>query len=185
MRLFYLVLLLFTTAVYADNSYYCANTSQSVSVGETLQQVFACCGAPTNTNSTAVLAQTPNASSQQWVYTKGIATITAQGIVPAPNSPTVIFTIENGVVTQVQHSGTAMLDNIACNLVQSLGVTRTAAAARVTCGNPTYIQAIPQINTTTHDITTWTYNHGPYQPQIIFTFTDGYLSNIKAGQLGT
>jgi hypothetical protein len=25
----------------------------------------------------------------------------------------------------------------------------------------------------------------PYQPQIIFTFTDGYLSNIKLGQMGT
>jgi hypothetical protein len=178
-------LFFFTTAIYADNVYYCANSSQSVSVGESLQQVFSACGAPTTTSNTEQLVPATNIAAQQWVYTNGIASITTQGIVPAPNSSTVIFTIDNGVVTQVQHSGATMLGNIGCNLVQSLGVNSTAAAVHLTCGNPTYIQAVPKANSITHNITTWTYNHGPYQPQIIFTFTDGSLSNIKSGQLGT
>jgi hypothetical protein len=178
------VLLFFTSLVYADNFYYCANTNQGVSVGENITQVFTACGAPTTMSTQQQLVPTVNTAAQ-WVYTTGTAKITAQGIVPPANAPSLIFTIQNGVVTQIQRSGAIMSSNLGCDMAQAIGVNSTAAAVRLVCGNPTYIQPASGTNSIQHTSTTWIYNHGPFQPQIIFTFTDGKLMNIKSGQLGS
>jgi hypothetical protein len=183
MKCLCLVLLFSSSVVYADNSYYCANTNQGVSIGENITQVFTACGAPTTTSTQQQLVPMLN-TAEQWVYTTGTATITAQGIIPPANAPSLMFTIQNGVVTQIKHTGIIMSSNVGCNIAQTIGVNSTAAAVRLACGNPTYIQPAAGTNSAQHTTTTWIYNHGPFQPQIIFIFTDNVLTNIKSGQLG-
>lgn len=169
---------------FADNTYYCANTNQSVSVGETLPQVQLACGNPTSTSTSQQQVSSNINSGQQWIYTQGTFTATPQGYVLSQNVPSLIFIIQNGLVTQIQRSGSVAVGGLSCGLAQAIGINSTAAAVRIACGNPNYIQPYQQNNAQTHAITTWVYNHGPFQPQIIFTFTDGKLSNIQSGQLG-
>lgn len=171
------------------DSFYCQYANKPVNTGEAMADVQAACGAPTSASTqvdtSTSTTTTPQNSTQQWVYTALGRMTTPQGTTAMGMVPALVFTITNDQVTQIQRSGSPLAQSIPCGIASTLGVNSTGEMVRLACGNPSYIQNVPGNNVTTQNVTVWTYNRGPYEPQMIFDFENGVLTKIVSGQLGS
>ncbi len=176
------------TAIYINNSFaesfYCANTNGAIATGDSMDDVQAQCGAPTSTST-----RTDNISSTnnevQWIYASQGMTLSPQGTYIRGLVPYLTITLQNDKVIEIQRTSNTIPTSITCGLSQAVGVNSTSEMILLACGRPTMIQTIQTPNNTTQNVTIWTYNRGPYQPQIILDFVGGKLTQIISGQLGT
>lgn len=161
------------------NSYYCPTTFQNVKVGDNMDDVRAACGNPTATNTQQQQTSTPTTVTQ-WVYTLGLFSI--KGVTVDLPTLTIAFD-SNQKVMQIDRSG-AFVSAGYCAANGMVNIGDPASAVLLTCGRPSFISTREQAVTTANSITEWTYNNGPYKPQIIFDFQDGKLTQISSGALG-
>lgn len=175
--------IIYMTNCYAT-SFYCANTNGAIATGYSMDDVQAQCGAPTTVSTRTDSVASTNTETQ-WIYA-------AQGMSRSPTGaympgliPYLTVTLQNDKVTQIQRGSSTMPTSLSCAMSQAVAINSTGEMIIVACGKPTMTQSIQTPNNTTQDVTIWTYNRGPYQPQIILDFVDDKLTQITAGQLGT
>lgn len=162
-------------------SYYCDNTGRNVNSGDSTAVVTQNCGAPTSMTAREDVVSQP-IQVTEWVYSSSpLSTKTTETV-----RPFISVMFSNSKVTQVQKGGTAITsDTIYCSLTGTIHIGDTQDSVRQNCGSPTYVNVRQIANNVVKKYKVWTYNFGPYRPQIIFTFDEqGNLQDIKAGQLG-
>lgn len=180
------ICLLFASLITVSNvsaatfpSYYCPTTYQSVRIGDDSTTLRAACGNPNTVTTRQEQIQTPT-QTLVWIYTLGLFSVKGASFF----LPTLTITFDNNQkVIQVDRSGTVIVTGFcAINGVVNLGDSATQVLA--TCGQPSYASTRQQVTNSSKDITEWTYNYGPYKPQIIFDLEDDKITQITSGQLG-
>jgi hypothetical protein len=181
LNIFLFFIVLFASNAFAATfpSYYCTKTFQTVKLGDTPDVVSTACGTPTTTATQQVPINTP-ITTTQWVYALGLLNI--KGTTLFLPTVTVIFD-DNQKVIEIQRSNSIVAAGY-CSINGLINVGDPARNVLLACGQPTSINTQHQTITTNKIITEWTYNNGPYQPQILFDFEDGKLTQITSGQLG-
>src|SRR6185312_13432690 len=180
MRVFLFFLsLLFSAVIYADgsSSYYCINTYQLVKIGDTADTVRTACGAPTTTTTEEKQISTP-VTFTRWTYTLGHKLI--KGVWFYLPSLIIIFN-DQQQVTQIEQNGAAIAVGSYCAINNMVNIGDTKDSVLLACGRPDFINTRQEAATSTKTITRWTYNNGPYKPQMLFDFEDGKLSTITTG----
>jgi hypothetical protein len=165
-------------------SFYCANTNGAIATGDSMDDVQAECGAPTSVSSRTDTTSSTN-NEMQWIYAAQGMTLSPQGTYMRGLVPYLTVTLQNDKVIQIQRTSNAMPTSITCGISQTVGINSTGEMILLACGRPTMTQTIQTPNNSTQEVTVWTYNRGPYEPQIILDFEDGKLTQIISGQLGT
>lgn len=175
MRYSWLALILLCTNAFAMNSYYCINTGKVINLGQHIADVTTACGPPTIISSREDKIETP-ITLTQWIY--GIP-VDKAGLIPTLR---VTFD-ENNLVSKIDKSG-IVLNSLFCNINGMIKNGDAQATVRLACGAPALINSIATTKSSVKTINEWTYNFGPYQPQIIFEFDGDTLTQIKTGSLG-
>lgn len=159
-------------------NFVCPNTYQTVMTGYSSAQVAQACGQPAAVASQQQI-QTKPIQLQQWVYNPTTSnTNTGQFM------PQLIITFNNeNLVTQISVSNQTYANNFPCYSMGRIQVGTSAQQVSLQCGQPRYVNNIQQGVSVPVTVTTWTYNFGSYKPQMIFTFENDQLSDIKMGQL--
>jgi hypothetical protein len=180
-NIFYLFLILFFNAAYAATfpSYYCANTFQTVKLGDSPDTVRTACGQPSTNITHQVPVVTPTTITQ-WTYTLGLLSFKGTAFF----LPTILITFDNNQqVTQISRNNSFVITSY-CALNGTINVGDPASKVLATCGQPSFVNTQQQAVTTSKNVSEWTYNFGPYKPQIIFDFENNQLAQITSGQLG-
>ena len=176
------------TSFYFNNSlaasFYCADTNGAIATGDTTDAVQAACGAPTTITTRTDTISSTN-TEIQWIYASQGMAMTPQGRYMPGLVPYLTITLQNDKVIQIQKTNNTLPSSITCGMSQAVGINSTSEMILLACGRPTLTQTVQTPNNTTQDVTVWTYNRGPYQPQIILDFVGGKLTQIISGQLGT
>lgn len=177
----WLTLLFFSPVIYATgySNYYCDKTYQSVKVGDTMETVHAACSEPTTTNTRAEQTSTPT-SIIQWVYSLGLFSIKNVTF----NLPTITINFKDQKVIEIIRSDLPVATNGYCGINALISIGDSMSQVLFVCGQPNFINNTQRDITTTKSIMEWTYNNGPYKPQIIFDFENGQVTKIASGQLG-
>lgn len=178
---FFLSIFLFFNTAYAATfpSYYCDSTFQTVKVGDTAMAVQAACGQPTTSTTNQVPVVTPTTTTQ-WIYSLGLFSI--KGVSYSLPTLTIQFD-SNQRVIQIERSN-SLVSSGYCAASGVINIGDPMNTVLLTCGQPNFTSVHQQPITTTKDVTEWTYNFGPYKPQIIFDFEGGLVTQISSGQLG-
>lgn len=160
------------------SNYYCEKTFSVVKVGDSMEAIKAACGEPTNISTQEQTV--PNTTSAvKWVYNLGMFTI--KGVVF--NLPMINLTFREQKVVDVNRNGLPVTAGYcAINGLVTLGDTMDKVL--LNCGQPNFTTTAELQNSTSKTITQWTYNFGPYRPQIIFNFDNEKVIQISNGQLG-
>ncbi len=176
--------ILFSVNSYAA-SFYCANTNGAIATGDSMDEVQAQCGAPTNTSTRTDTVASTNTETQ-WIYaTQGMA-MTPQGTYAPGLVPYLTVTIQDNKVIQIQRTTNNIMPNsLTCGLSQAVSINSPSESILLACGKPTLTQTVQTPKNTMQEVTIWTYNRGPYEPQIILNFEGGKLTQIISGQDGT
>lgn len=172
---------LFCGVAYAATfpSYYCANTFRTVKLGDSMDTVRMACGQPTSVTTQQIPVSTP-VTVTEWVYTLGLFSIKGTSFF----LPTITITFDNNKnVTQIARSNSLVATGY-CAINGVINVGDSMNKVLFTCGQPNYTNTRQQAVNTSKTITEWTYNFGPYKPQIIFDFENGQTTQIASGQLG-
>jgi outer membrane protein assembly factor BamE (lipoprotein component of BamABCDE complex) len=176
--------IIFNSDLYAA-TFVCPNTYQTVATGYTTEQVRSACGNPTNTTTQSGIVNVP-VTYEQWVYT--LASPTGQSNAPSDKQQEAQLTItfnNNGVVESINTKNASTIIGMPCHDFNQLQVGASKNDVQMQCGSPTSINTIQRVINQQQNITIWTYNYGQYRPQMIFTFQDDKLTEIRTGQLGS
>lgn len=166
-------------------SFYCANTNGAIATGDSMDEVQVECGTPTNVSTRNDSVSSANTETQ-WIYAAQGMAMTPQGTYMPGLVPYLTVTIQDNKVTQIQRTSNNISANaLTCGLSQAVSINSSPDAILLACGKPTLSQTIQTPKTTTQEVTVWTYNRGPYEPQIILNFVDNKLTQIISGQDGT
>ena len=177
-----LLLLTFSASALADSSYFCMDTHQPVSVGDSMDFVAAACGEPsTKKDAQQSLANDSDNVLTQWVYTRADDTLPAKGgkknIV---QKPALTFSFQNGMLIQIDHHAPAEVTDTICLSMPEINHDNMHAV-KFLCGKPDHVITGNQVKNLSQSVTVWTYNFSPYQPPMDFIFSDGKLTDIRPG----
>lgn len=159
-------------------SFVCPNTYQTIMTGYSSAQVAQACGQPASTTSQQQV-QTKAMQSQQWVYNPSSSNTNTNQFMP---QLIITFNNENSV-TQISVSNQTYANNFPCYSMGRIQVGTSSSQVLLQCGPPRYVNNIQQGVNVPVTVAIWTYNFGAYKPQMIFTFENDQLSDIKMGQL--
>jgi len=177
--IFISTLFFYSNVIWAYSNYFCEKGARGVSVGDTIDTVRAACGDPTTVTTKNIQEASP-ASTVQWIYTLGF--IVAKNV--AVTLPTLTITFQNQVVTQLAKNGIPLVGDTNCTLTGVVRIGDSMDKVTAACGQPNMVNNSQQTVSINKEVMTWTYNFGPYQPQILFNFENGQLAQITSGQLG-
>lgn len=176
------MLLTFCTVANANtntSSFNCPNTFKTIQVGDSMEAVQAACG-PASSTATKQVQETTPTTTVQWTYSLGWMNGAQTSLLPS-----LVLTFKNNKVTQITRSGAPVALGAYCVLNGVINIGDSSDKVLQVCGEPNVISQSQQANTTTKTLIVWTYNYGPYRPQMILQFENGALSQITAGQLGS
>jgi hypothetical protein len=176
-RILMLGLLAITNSAFAAR-FVCPNTYQTVMTGFTSAQVASACGVPTTITTNNVASNAP-VVQEQWVYS--LRNPLSQGV--NQYFPELILTFQDDKVVQISSNNQSALSLFLCYRTNRIRIGSTSAEVRQNCGLPSSTNSIQTANSQEVALTEWVYNFGPYRPQMIFTFQNGVLQNIRMGQI--
>jgi hypothetical protein len=172
------ILFLFLANLTYAASFVCPNTFQTILTGDSMEQVTAACGPPTSTSTTDGRATTP-VYQTKWVYSPtNLIQFTSNELL----SEEIAIIFENDKVVAISSTESHALSKLQCLRHITLGSSNSDVIQQ--CGAPNYINHTVTGKTQSTTLNHWFYNYGRYKPQMIFTFQDGVLKDIKMGQLG-
>jgi len=174
--------LLFCIHAYAIGypSYYCANTFKSIRVGDSTDAVQAACGTPSATTMRQQQISMP-ATTVQWVYSLGF--LTSKNTIVSLPTLMVNFDANQRVVT-ITRGGAPINISVPCTINHTINIGDSMNTVMAACGPPNFTNSQQTTVNVTKYLLEWTYNFGPYKPQIILDFDNGQLTQIVSGQLG-
>lgn len=161
------------------NSYYCSQNFKGVAVGATMDSVRAACGNPSSTITKEVPVVTTT-NNVEWIYTLGVMEI--KGVLL--NVPTLTISFVDHKVTEIKQNNSLIAAASYCASNGTVNIGDQDISVLAACGQPNFISTEQRGHTTQKEVIEWTYNFGPYKPQIIFDFENGLLTQLSSGQLG-
>lgn len=177
-----IVLLFFVDPLQAATfpSYYCPTTYKTVKLGDSIDTVRAACGDPSMTTTRKGQVNTP-ITTTQWIYTLNLQNKKKNTF---DSQPAFSITFRDQKVIQIERNNLPPITGNNCVLNGLVNMGDTQDAVLSMCGQPNIVNSRQDSNTSTKEIVEWTYNFGPYKPQIIFDFENGVLTQIGSGALG-
>jgi hypothetical protein len=184
----FLLLLFFSSAGLAADfsSFVCPNTYRGVRVGDSMDAVTSACGKPTTVATEQKQTNTP-VTTTVWVYTQGgaLGSLNVKGVSLSLPTLTIAFD-SNQKVSSISSQGSSSNNSSLgyCGMGKTVNIGDSQETVKAECGEPTMVNSQESSSTTTQNVVVWTYNYGPYKPQIIFKFENGLLSGLSSGALG-
>ena len=164
---------------YPYQSYYCAKNFRNVSVGASMDEVRAACGDPTSTRVKQVQTQTPQ-DVTIWIYTLGLFSVHGATF----SLPSLTITFSDNKVIAIAKDNMPITAGGYCTINGLVNMGDTMSSVQALCGQPNIVSTRQQMQVNTKEVTEWVYNLGPYQPQVIFAFEAGTLTQINMGRNG-
>lgn len=160
------------------NSYYCPKTYRTVKVGDPMDTIRQACGQPTSQVTKQVQVNNPLITTQ-WLYNIGEINVKGTSV----SAPGLAITFRDQQVIKIENNAAASAASVCGG--GNINIGDDVNKVLLTCGRPSAINTQQEANTTTKEITEWTYSFGPYQPQIIFNFEGGVVTQISSGTMGS
>lgn len=183
--IFFIFLFFSEAGLAADfSSFVCPNTYRDVKVGDSMDIVTAACGQPTTVSTQQKQTNTP-VTTTVWVYSQGgvLGSLNVKGVSLSLPSLTVAFDSDQKV-SSISSQGSSTSSLGYCGMGKTIHIGDSQETVKAECGEPSMVNSQESSSTTTQNVVVWTYNYGPYKPQIIFKFENGLLNKLSSGALG-
>lgn len=179
LRFILLPLLFLSHSLYAATSYFCTSKSNYIHLGDTLDQVFAKCGAPASSQ-TEQTSNTIPTQVTQWVFSfqNNSYIRTGQTVMQAAALIINLSNTSNKVIS-ILVNGQNVQSTYFCSATQPISIGDDNLRVRQVCNMPTQIQTVIQnIPQTSLTRTTWTYNQEFSKP-VTLVFDNNVLKSIN------
>lgn len=172
-------------------AYYCSTQQKNgfISIGNTMDQVKAACGEPTDITESEAPPSNAISTIQYWMYENIQVNMQQPLTVQGPirnvqrNLPPVVFQITNNFITAITQGEKSVTQTNQCNGSQSeVRVGDSLDKLITACGQPSFVNTSNQsaAQTPPEKMTTWTYSTGQYAPPITLIFNaQGSLISIN------
>ena len=163
---------------YALNSYFCSKTNNYIQVGDTMNQVFAKCGAPLSSKDVQNAPTVPTQVTQ-WIYNYQNNSFIRTGQNTVQNSALIVNMVNNKVIS-ILVNGQNVQTTKFCSANLPISIGDSNLYIRQLCNTPSQMQVVTQnIQQPQTTQTIWTYQQQQFSPAVTLTFENNVLTSMN------